>query len=121
MSPRATSVLLMLCVAFPAAARAGSSNSLLDVAPDGSLLLVANADNASVTVVDTASNKALREIKVGREPQGVTWIGNGPLAAATSYRDNLVVLFDAKSGHAVARIPVRRPHPRRRRALWHRR
>jgi len=53
---------------------AGTSNSLLDVSPDGKTLLAANADNSSVTVVDTAAGKALREIKVGDKPEGVTWI-----------------------------------------------
>jgi YVTN family beta-propeller protein len=95
-----------LLACLPAAASAATSNSLLDVSPDGGLLLAANADNASVTVVDARAGKALREIKVGREPQGVTFIGTGPLAAVTSYRDNLVVLFDAQDGRVLARIPV---------------
>jgi YVTN family beta-propeller protein len=100
--------LLLVCglTGLAAVGRAGSSNSLLDVSPDGSLLLAANADNASVTVVDTKAGKALREIKVGREPQGVTWIGNGPLAAVTCYRDDCVVIFDAPTGRIVGRIPV---------------
>jgi YVTN family beta-propeller protein len=106
MSIRPASLVVAALVVFPCAARAGSSNSLLDVSPDGGLLLAANADNASVTVVDPATNKALREIKVGREPQGVAWVGKGPLAAVTSYRDNLVVLIDAAQGNVVARIPV---------------
>jgi YVTN family beta-propeller protein len=108
MSRRLTCGLLAVCwfAALPAAAWAGTSNSLLDVSPDGSLLLAANADNASVTVVDLKAGKALREIKVGREPQGVTWIGNGPLAAVTCYRDDRVVIFDAHAGRVLARLPV---------------
>jgi YVTN family beta-propeller protein len=87
-------------------AGAGTSNSLLDVSPDGKSLLAANADNSSVTVVDTAAGKALREIKVGDKPEGVTWIGNGPLAAVTCYRDGKVVLFDAMSGKIIAKLAV---------------
>ncbi|MCC6416728.1 MAG: beta-propeller fold lactonase family protein [Gemmataceae bacterium] len=112
MPPRFTCLLLSLALLVSAApaARAGSSNSLLDVSPDGKFLLAANADNASVTVIDTAAKKALHEIKVGRRPEGVTWIGAGPLAAAASYNDNAVVVLDAQAGRVLARIPVK-PEP----------
>ncbi len=53
---------------------AGASNSLLDISPDGKLLLAANRDNDTVTVVETATLKVLREIKVVRKPEGVSWI-----------------------------------------------
>jgi len=88
------------------AVQAGSSNSLLDVSPDGKLLLVANSDNNTVTVVDLKERKALREIAVGDKPEGVTWIGNGPLAAVTVYREDAVVFFDAGTGKVVHRTPV---------------
>jgi YVTN family beta-propeller protein len=86
--------------------RAGSSNSLLDISPDGKRLLAANRDNDSVTVVDTATRKVLREVKVGGHPEGVTWIGNGPLAAVACYRDRRVVFFDAVSGRVVKKLAV---------------
>jgi YVTN family beta-propeller protein len=89
-------------------ARAGSSNSLMDVSPDGTRLLVVNADNGTVTVVDTAARKALREIAVGEKPEGVTWIGNGPLAAVTVYREDRVVFVDAHDGRVVKQLAV--PH-----------
>jgi YVTN family beta-propeller protein len=91
---------------FPAAVRAGQSNSLLDVSPDGSLLLVANPDNGSVTVVDTAARKALHEIKVGEKPEGVTWVGAGPIAAVAVYREDRVVFLDARAGGVVASLDV---------------
>jgi YVTN family beta-propeller protein len=87
-------------------ARAGSSNSLLDISPDGKFLLAANRDNESVTVVDASARKVLREIKVGGEPEGVTWVGNGPLAVVTCYRDRRVVFFDALSGQILSRLAV---------------
>ena len=62
-------LLFVLLVAIPSV-RANSSNSLMDVSPDGKLLLVANPDNGTVTVVDTASRKKLHEIKVGDKPEG---------------------------------------------------
>ena len=51
-----------LCVCcLPVSALAGTSNSLLDVSPDGARLLVANPDNGTVTVVDTKERKVLRK------------------------------------------------------------
>jgi YVTN family beta-propeller protein len=101
---RCTALLLLVCL--PDTAWAGTSNSLLDISSDSKLLLVTNRDNGTVTVVDTTANKALREIPVGREPEGVTWIGKGPLAAVTSYRDDQVVFFDAILGKVVDRLHV---------------
>lgn len=97
---------LFLVAAWVSPARAGSSNSLMDVSPDGKRLLVTNTDNGTVTVVDTASRKALREIKVGEKPEGVTWVGAGPVAAVTAYRDAAVVFFDADSGKVLHRLKV---------------
>jgi YVTN family beta-propeller protein len=86
---------------------AGSSNSLLDLSPDGGRLLVANADNGTVTVVDAGVHKALREIKVGDKPEGVAWI-NEHLAAVTVYREHTVVFFDPENGSIVTKLAV--PH-----------
>ncbi len=89
-----------------APARAGTSNSLLDLSPDGTLLLVANPDNGTVTVVDTAARKAVREVAVGDKPEGVAWVGAGPVAAVTVYRDDRVVFFDASTGEVHDRLAV---------------
>jgi YVTN family beta-propeller protein len=88
-------------------ARAGTSNSLLDVSPDGKFILAANADNGTVTVVDAAERKALREVPVGEKPECVAWIGNGPLAVAALYRDRQVVFFNAETGAVTKRIDVK--------------
>src|SRR5579885_1577603 len=60
--PAALTLLAALLVA--PAVRANSSNSLMDVSADGSLLLVANRDNGTVSVVDAVARKKLHEIKV---------------------------------------------------------
>jgi YVTN family beta-propeller protein len=101
-----TPAFLLAALCWTAAAQAGSSNSLLDVSPDSARLLVVNSDNGSVSVVDTRSRKVLHEIKVGDKPEGVTWIGKGPLAAVTVYREDRVVFLDADKGQVVARLPV---------------
>src|SRR5262249_44808535 len=85
---------------------AGTSNSLLDLSPEGERLLVTNSDNGSVSVVDTKGRKVLREIPVGDKPEGVTWIGKGPLAAVTVYRDNHVVFINTQTGKVVKKLTV---------------
>jgi YVTN family beta-propeller protein len=77
---------------------AGSSNSLMDVAPDGKTLIVANTDNGTVTLVDLENKKTVREIKVGKKPEGVSWIGDGPLAAVTLFHEMSVVIIDTSKG-----------------------
>jgi YVTN family beta-propeller protein len=101
-----TSVSLVLLLACCPALFAGSSNSLMDVSADGARLLVANPDNGTVTVVDAVARKALREIKVGEKPEGVTWIGAGPLAAVTVYHEDQVVFVDTATGSVVTKLPV---------------
>jgi YVTN family beta-propeller protein len=107
MSARIAACLLpaLLALAAPTA-RGGASNSLMDVSPDGKRLLVANADNGTVSVVDTAARKVLHEIPVGDKCEGVTWLGNGPLAAVTVYREDRVVFLDAAAGKVVEKLPV---------------
>jgi YVTN family beta-propeller protein len=99
-------VLVSLLLGSIPPAHAGSSNSLMDLTPDGGRLLVANSDNGSVTVVDTTTNKAIREIAVGDKPEGVTWIGDGPLAAVTVYREDRVAFVDTAKGEVVAKLRV---------------
>ena len=102
-----SAVRLFLAVLLSATpALAGSSNSLMDVSPDGARLLVANADNGTVSVVDTAARKVLHEIPVGDKCEGVTWLGNGPLAAVTVYREDRVVFLDAAAGRVLEKLPV---------------
>jgi YVTN family beta-propeller protein len=93
-------------VGLPATGIAGSSNSLMDVSPDGTRLLVANPDNGTVTVVDLRARKALREIKVGEKPEGVSWIGAGPEAVVTVYHEDRLVFFNAEDGRITAQLAV---------------
>jgi YVTN family beta-propeller protein len=101
-----SAILLLAVLGVIPAARANTSNSLMDVSADGTLLLVANPDNGTVTVVDTVARKKLHEVAVGDKPQGVTWVGAGPLAAVTVYDDDRVVFLDARAGRVVKKLPV---------------
>src|SRR5262245_23007248 len=79
-------------------AGAGSSNSLLDISPDGARLLVANSDNGIVTVIYVKERKAVREIPVGDHPEGVAWVGDSPVAVVSIYRDDRLVFVDTTTG-----------------------
>ena len=95
--------ILALLIAS-SASFAGTSNSLMDVAPHGKSLIVANNDNGTVTLVDLVENKVVREIKVGKKPEGVAWIGAGPLAAVTLYHESAVVIVNTATGKIESRI-----------------
>jgi YVTN family beta-propeller protein len=95
--------ILSLFVAA-SAGLAGTSNSLMDVRPSGKLLIVANTDSGTVTLIDLDKKEAVREIKVGKKPEGVAWIGAGPLAAVTLYHDMTVVIIDTNTGMIEKRI-----------------
>src|SRR4051812_11364224 len=107
---RPTALLSCLLVGFllldPAPVRANTSNSLMDVSPDGTRLLVVNSDNGTVSVVDTDGRKLLHEIPVGEKPEGVTWIGAGPLAAVTVYGDDVVAFLDTSTGKVLHKLAV---------------
>lgn len=95
--------LLLIAGSFAAA---GSSNSLMDVSPDGKRLLAANRDNGTVTVIDIETRKPLREITVGEHPEGVAWIGNGPLALVTVYEEDKLAFIDAEKGNVLTSLKV---------------
>ena len=78
---------------------AGTSNSLLDVSPDGKRLAVANTDTGTVSVVDLKARKKLAEFKCGDHPEGVSWVADTGVFLATVYGDDKLMWFDAAKGH----------------------
>ncbi len=98
--------VMILLLASRGTAHAGGSNSLLDVSTDGTLLAAANRDNGTVSIVDVATGKVLREVAVGKKTEGATFLGESHSVAATAYADDLITLFDADSGAVLKTIPV---------------
>jgi DNA-binding beta-propeller fold protein YncE len=90
----------------PAFAFAGSSNSLMDISADGTLLACSNRDSGSVTVVDLIHHKKLREVKVGHAPEGVSFLGASHRLAIAVYHDAKVVFLDADSGQVSGQTDV---------------
>jgi YVTN family beta-propeller protein len=92
----------LLLLAAPAVA--GSSNSLLDVSPDGRRLLVANPDSGTVTVVDLAARAVVHEVPAGDHPEAAAWAGAVGLVAV--YGDDKVLFLDPDAGKVVHTLPV---------------
>jgi YVTN family beta-propeller protein len=86
------------------AAARGNSNSLLSLSPDGRWLLAANADNNTISVVDTSELKLVREIPVGRRPESVAVIGSSPRAIVTLYNEDQVAVINFETGTVLSRI-----------------
>src|SRR2546421_340653 len=80
---------------------AGTSNSLLEVSPDGKFLLAANADNASVTVIETVARKALREIKAGEFLRGIALDAEEKRLYVTEFYTGILHAVDLASGQVV--------------------
>ncbi|QDU09927.1 c-type cytochrome [Gimesia aquarii] len=85
---------------------AGKSNSLMDISTDGKLLACSNRDSGSVTIIDLDTNKKLTETKVGKHPEGVTFLGNTHTLATAVYDDDLVVFLDGDTGKKIGQTEV---------------
>ena len=108
MSRRKSIVLFSCAAAFlcMAVVDAGTSNSLMDISTDGKLLACSNRDSGTVTIVDLTSHKKLREIKVGKKPEGVTFLGDSHRVAVAVYGDDNVQFVDADLGNVDASVAV---------------
>ncbi|MCH9654408.1 MAG: beta-propeller fold lactonase family protein [Planctomycetes bacterium] len=85
---------------------AGQSNSLMDISTDGKLLACSNRDNGSVSIIDLQSHKLLSEIKVGKHPEGVSFLGKTHLLATAVYDEDLVLFLDADTGKQIGQTEV---------------
>ena len=105
---RVISIVVMISAAMLSVSPviAGSSNSLMDISTDGTLLVCSNRDSGSVSVVDLTRHETLREIPVGHHPEGVTFIGETHTVAVAVYADDRVMFVDAYSGETVGSVDV---------------
>lgn len=95
---RILSTALLLLALTASNVLAGSSSGLMAISTDGKLLACTNRDSGTVTIVDLASHKKLREIKIGHKPEGVTFLGKSHRLAAAIYDDDKVVFLNADDG-----------------------
>lgn len=87
-------------------AMAGTSNSLMDLTADGSLLACSNRDSGTVSIVSLPDMKLLHEIPVGKHPEGVTFIGSTRQLAVAVYGDDNITFIDADSGTITGKLDV---------------
>ncbi|MBW3538651.1 MAG: c-type cytochrome [Planctomycetes bacterium] len=96
----------LLGAAVTGNALGGQANSLMDISADGKLLACANRDSGSVTVVDLATHTKLREIQVGKKPEGLSFLGDTHRLAVAVYGDDVVHILNADAGTRERSIDV---------------
>lgn len=94
---------LLVCHGLPVW---GASNSLMDISADGRLLVCANRDNGTVSIVDLHSREVLSEVPVGHKPEGVCFLGPTLNLAVTVYADDQVVFIDGETHDVTGRVDV---------------
>lgn len=96
----------ILLTALCGSSWAGSSNSLMDISADGKLLACSNRDNGSVSIVDLATQKTVREIPVGKHPEGVSFLGSTHKLAVAVHDEDVVLFLNADEGQELGRTTV---------------
>ncbi len=93
-------------VAFATAPWAHGSNGGIGITPDGSRMYVDNAEDASVSVFDTATNVPLVEIPVGMNPIGLAITPDGSRAYVSSQGSDTVSVIAIATNSVIKTIPV---------------
>src|SRR5262245_26251197 len=105
--PGVRGVLFLLAVLCGAGRADGAAaNSLMDLSADGKLLACANRDSGTVSVLDVAQRAKLREVAVGKKPEGLTFLGDSHRLAVAVYGGDRVVLVDADAGTTAGSVAV---------------
>lgn len=78
----------------------------LAVSPDGTRLYVVAEHSNSLIVVEPATGRVLREIRVGLRPHGVAVGPNGDRLFVTNRLSDSVTVIDARDGRVWSEIPV---------------
>lgn len=98
--------LLALSLLFDPTAVAGTSNSLMDISTDGTLLVCSNRDNGTLSVVDLTNHQKIREIEVGHFPEGVSFLGDTHTVAVAVYAEDRVVFVEADTARLLGSVDV---------------
>ncbi|MFG0332120.1 MAG: beta-propeller fold lactonase family protein, partial [Maioricimonas sp. JB049] len=97
-----TAAILVACGSAPA----GTSNSLMDISADGTLLACSNRDSGTVTIVDLKTHTVLHEVAIGHHPEGVSFIGSSHALAVAVHGEDRIEFLDADNGKATGRVDV---------------
>ncbi len=74
--------------------------------PQGRLAYASNAEDGTLSVVDVAARKVVREIKTGKRPHGLRMSPDGREIYVANTGDDSVSVIDVAAAKEVARIPV---------------
>jgi YVTN family beta-propeller protein len=80
----------------------------LKFTPDGKLVLITDIDAGQLVVVDVATRKIIRQIPLGRSPEGVLVAPEGEKAYVAVNADNYIAVIDLKSLTVTGRIETGR-------------
>ncbi|APZ92096.1 beta-propeller fold lactonase family protein [Fuerstiella marisgermanici] len=101
---------VVVAVAFQAgsavASERASSNSLLSINHDGSLIACSNRDSGTVTVLEADGLAKTFEVEVGLHPEGTVFIGQSGMVACCVYGSDEVVIVDSETGKVSRRVSV---------------
>jgi YVTN family beta-propeller protein len=78
----------------------------LKFTPDGRLVLISDLDAGELVVLERATKKQLKRMKLGRSPAGILVEPSGTRAYVAVTGDNEVAVIDLKSLELAARIPT---------------
>jgi DNA-binding beta-propeller fold protein YncE len=101
-----THLLVLLICGTGTILWASNNNSLLDISTDGKWIACSNRDSGTVTILDAHKLTKVREIAVGKFPEGVTFLGDSHELAVAVYADDQIVFLNADNGSITARVNV---------------
>jgi len=87
-----------------AAIPTGAVPKFLAVTPDGARLVVSDWCGFDVTVIDTATDRPLRRIRVGRHPRGIAITSDSHFALVTVMGEARIDVIDLPAGRVVDSI-----------------
>jgi YVTN family beta-propeller protein len=76
------------------------------VSPDSRTVYVANGRSGTVAVVDAATRRVTRTIRVGRRPWGIDLSRDGRWLYTANGLSNDVSVIDTRTSRVVATVPV---------------
>ena len=99
-------VVAATCSMLPTLSAQSASNSLLSVSPDGQRLACSNRDSGTIALIDAGSMQRVWETRVGRHPEGTTFVGDSGRIAVCVYGADQIVILKADDGTIEHRIDV---------------
>jgi YVTN family beta-propeller protein len=82
------------------------ASSCIAITPDGRLILVANPDSNSLSMVDSETNLLIDEIPVGLEPRGLVISMDGLQAYVTNKGSDALMVIDLSTHQISQEIPL---------------